>query len=97
MHPTCAGKQAPSIYGNYRVITLIFTKYGHLPLCLENYELFSLPPVFTKYIYIYTWSNILYVGETSSNIISNYHGTFIYIFVHGYYPFYQKKNSSRFF
>ena len=35
----------PGIDGNYRVITLIFTKYGNLPLCLENYALFSLPPI----------------------------------------------------
>ena len=35
----------PSIDGNYRVITLIFKKYDNLPLCLENYALFSLPPI----------------------------------------------------
>ena len=35
----------------------------------------------------------MYLGEPSSNIISNYHGTFIHIFMHGYYPIYQKKIS----
>ena len=42
------------IDGNYRVITLIFTKYGDLPLCLENYALFSLPPILQNiYIHIH--------------------------------------------
>ena len=93
MHPTCAGKQAPSIYGNYRVITLIFTKYGNLPLCLENYTLFSLPPIFTNILYTYPLRYIIYLGEPSGNIISNYHGTFIHICMHGYYPIHQKKIS----
>ena len=53
----------PGIYGNYRVITLIFTKYGNLPLCLDNYALFSLPPIFTNNLYTYTLSNIIYLGE----------------------------------
>ena len=35
---------------NYRVTTLILEKYGNLPLCLENYVLFSLPPIFTNYL-----------------------------------------------
>ena len=38
---------------NYRVITLILKKYGNLPLCLENYALFSLPPIFTTILYTY--------------------------------------------
>ena len=44
--------------GNYPY----FTKYGNLPLCLENCALFSLPLIFTKNIYTYTLSNILYLG-----------------------------------
>ena len=40
-----------AIDGNYRVITLIFKKYGNLPLCLENYALFSLHPIFTNILY----------------------------------------------
>ena len=36
---------------NYRVITLILKKYGSLPLCLENYALFSLPQ-FLQIFYI---------------------------------------------
>ena len=71
---------------NYQVITLILKKYGNLPLCLENYVLFSLPPIFTNYLYTYTLSYIIYLGEQSGNTISNYHGTFIHIFMHGYYP-----------
>ena len=37
---------------NYRVITLFVKKHGNLPFCLENHELFSLPPIFiTFYIH----------------------------------------------
>ena len=82
-----------SIDGNYRVITLIFKKYGNLPLCLENCALFSLPPMFTNILYTYIWRYIIYPGEPSGNIPSNCHGTFIHIFMHGYYPIYQKKIS----
>ena len=67
--------------GNYPYLQ----KYGNLPLCLENYELFSLLPIFTK-IYIYTLRYIIYLGEPSVNIISTYQGTFIHIFMHGYDP-----------
>ena len=86
-----------SIDGNYWVITLIFTEYGNLPLCLDNYVLFSVPMIFTKYIYKYTLSDILYLGKPSGNIILNYHGTFIHIFMHRYYPIYQKKIFKTFF
>ena len=58
-----------SIDDNYWVITLIFKKYGNLPLCLKNYVLFLLPPIFTKNIYTYTLSNIISLGEPSGNII----------------------------
>ena len=73
------------IDGNYRVITFIFKKYGNLLLCLDNYALFSLPLLFTKKIYTYTLSNITYFVEHSGNTISNYYGTFVHIFMHGYY------------
>ena len=56
------------IDGNYWVITLIFTKYGNLPLCLENYALFSLPPIFTNILYTYTLKYIIYLGEPSGNL-----------------------------
>ena len=82
-----------SIDGNYRAITLILKKYGNLPLCLENYALFLLPPIFTNILYTYTLRYIIYIGEPSGNIISNCHGTFIHILLHGYYPIYQKKTS----
>ena len=81
-----------SIDNNYRVITRIFNKYGNLPLCLENYALLSLPPIFTKHLYTYILSNILFLGEPSGDIISNYHGTLINIFMYAYYPIYQKKH-----
>ena len=68
-------------------------KYGNLPLCLENYALFSLPPIFTTILFTYPLRYIIYLGEPSGNIISNYHGTFIHIFMHGYYSIYQKKIS----
>ena len=38
---------ARSIDWNYRLITLLFKKYGDLSLCLENYALLSLPQIFT--------------------------------------------------
>ena len=79
------------IDGNYRVITLIFKKYGNLPLCLENYALFLLPPIFTTILYTYIFRYMINLGEPSGNILSNYHGTFLHIFMHGYYPIYQKK------
>ena len=87
------GRICGSIDENYRVITLILKKYGNLPLCLENYALFSLPPIFTTILYTYPLRCIIYLGELSGNIISNYHGTFIHIFIHGYYPIYQKNFS----
>ena len=74
---------------NYWLIALIFKKCANLPLCLENYALFSLPPIFTKTLYTYTLSNIFYLGEPSGNIISNYHGTSIHIFMYGYCPFFK--------
>ena len=67
---------------NYRVITLILKKYGNLPLCLENYALFSLPPIFTTILFTYPLRYIIYLGEPLGNIISNCHGTFIHIFMH---------------
>ena len=63
-----------------------FQKYGNLPLYLDNYALFSLPPIFTNNLYTYTLRYIIYIVEPSGNIISNYHGTFIHIFMHLYYP-----------
>ena len=50
-------------HGNYRLITLIFKKYGNLPLCLENCALFSLPPIFTNNLSTYTLRYIIYLGE----------------------------------
>ena len=57
---------------------------------MENYALFSLPLIFTTFLYAYTLSNILYIVEPSGNIISNDHGTFIHIFMHRYYPIFKK-------
>ena len=42
----------PEIDGSYRIITLNLKK-GNLPLYFENYSLFLLPPIFTKYLYTY--------------------------------------------
>ena len=42
------------------------------------------PRFLQLYIYTYTLSYIIYLGEPPGNIISNYHGTFIHIFMHGY-------------
>ena len=67
---------------NYRVITLIFKKCGNSPLYLENYALFLLPPIFTNILYTYPLRYIIYLGEPSGNIILNYHGTFIHIYMH---------------
>ena len=82
---------------NYWVITLILEKYGNLPLCLENYALFSLPPIFTTILYTYPLRYIIYLGKPSGNIISNYHGTSIHIFMHGYYHICTQEKSNSFF
>ena len=66
-----------------------FQKYGNLPLSLENYALFSLPSIFTNILYTYPLSYIVYLGEPSGNIISNYHGTFIHIYMHWYDPMFK--------
>ena len=52
---------------NYRVINIIFKIYGNLPLCLDNYALFLLPPIFKNKLYTYTFRNIIYLGEPSGN------------------------------
>ena len=72
------------IDGNYWVITLIFKKYCNLSICLKNCALFSLPTIFTNNLYTYTLIYIIYPVEPSGNIISNYHGAFIHISIHGY-------------
>ena len=43
-------KEVFNMDGNYRVITLIFKKYGNLRLSLEKYALFLLPPIFTNFL-----------------------------------------------
>ena len=58
---------ACAIDGNYRVITLLFKKYGNLPLCLENYALFLLPLIFTNIFHTYPLMYIIYLGEPSGN------------------------------
>ena len=37
-------------------------------------------------LYTYTLRDIIYLGEPSGNIISNYHGTFIHIYIEGESP-----------
>ena len=59
------------IDGKYRVVTLIFTKYGNLTLCLYHCSLFLLPLIFTKNIYTYPLSNIL-LGKKGIHIKSCY-------------------------
>ena len=44
--------------GNYPY----FENDGNLPLCLDNYALFSLPLIFTTSLYTYPLSNIIYLG-----------------------------------
>ena len=89
MSATPGSGMGPRIDGNYRVITLIFKKYGNLPLCLENYALCSLPPIFTNILYTYSLRDIIYIGEPSDSITSNYHGTFILICMHWYDPMFK--------
>ena len=59
---------------------------------MENYALFSLPSIFTTFLYAYALVNILYLGEPSGNSFWNSYGAFIHIFIHGYYHIYQKEN-----
>ena len=74
-------KQGGGVDGNYRVINLIFKKYGNLPLCLENYTLFSLPPIFTNISNTYPLRDIIYLGEPSGNF--NFRLPWhIYIYIH---------------
>ena len=79
--------------GNYSY----FYKIWYLPLYLENYEWFSLPLLLSKKLQTDTLSNIIYLGEPLGNILSNLHDTFIHIFMHGYYPIYQRKIPKPFF
>ena len=71
---------------SYRVINLISKKYGNLPLCLKNHALFLLPPIFTRKLYTYKYSYIIYLGEPPGYIILNEHVTFIHILIHGCDP-----------
>ena len=85
------------IYDNYRLITLIFKKCGNLSLCLENCALFSLLLIFTTILYKYPLRYIIYLGEPSGNIISNYHDTFIHIYMYWYDPIFKKIYETLFF
>ena len=49
--------------GNYPY----FQKNGNLPLCLENYALLLLPPIFTNGLYTCTLRYIIYIGEPLGN------------------------------
>ena len=75
-----------SIDGNNQVITLILKKYGNLPLLFGELCIILVTPDFYKY---FMFIHI----RASGNIISNYHGTFMHIFMHRYCPIYQKKIS----
>ena len=75
-------KEVFNMDGNYRVITLIFKKYGNLRLSLEKYALFLLPPIFTNILYKNPLRYKIHLGKLSGNIISNYHGTFVHIYKH---------------
>ena len=55
---------------NHQVITLILKKYVNLPLYLENYALFLLPPIFANILYTYPLMYIIHLGEPSGNIVS---------------------------
>ena len=76
--------------GNYPY----FEKYVNLPLCLENYAIFSLPPIFTTILYTYPLIYITYLEEPSGNIISNDHGIFIQIYMHWYDPIFKNINET---
>ena len=76
--------------GNYSFNIYIHI-YGNLPFRLDNHVWFLLPPKFTTILYSYPLINILYLGEPPGHSIRNYHDTFIYIFMHGYYYICQMK------
>ena len=90
MKALTSGEHRWELPGNYPYIY----NYGNLPLWLENYTLFSLRSIFTNIFYTYPLRNIIYLGELSGNIISNYHGTFIHIFMHWYDPIYKNINET---
>ena len=65
-----------------------------MPLFLQNMAIYPLfgelctflvTLNFYNILHTYALSNILYLGEKSVNLISNYHGTFIHIFMYRYY------------
>ena len=86
-----------SIDETYWVITLMFKKYGNLTLCLENYALFSLPPIFTNILYTYPLSHIIHIGEPLGSIISNDHCICIHIYMHWYDPMFKRYTRNIFF
>ena len=64
---------------------------------MENYALFSLPPIFTNILYTYALRYIVYLGEPSGNIISNYYGTlYTYSCMH-IIPYIKRKIPNRLF
>ena len=72
------------IDGNYRVITLILKHMAIYPSVWRIMHYFRYPrflQIFLIYISIKVYD---LSGEPSGNIISNYHGTFIHIYMHSY-------------
>ena len=70
-----------SIDDNYRVITLILKNMVIYPFVWRIID-YSRYPNFMNILYTCPLRYIIYLGELLGNIISNYHGTFIHIFMH---------------
>ena len=51
---------------------------------------YYLTPDFPTIIYIYPLRYIIYLEEPLGDIISNYHGTFVHLYMHWYYTIYLK-------
>ena len=75
--------ELPGNYPHFQKIWSFIPLFGELCIILVT-------PDFYKNIYTYTLIYIIYLGEPSGNTISNPHGTFIHIFMHGYNPNFKK-------
>ena len=60
-------RHTPDIDVNYHLINMIFYGNGILPLLLQKVGEFSLQLILVAFIYTYTLTNIIYIGETTGD------------------------------
>ena len=82
------------LLGNYPVFTVVMVIYTSVKRIMHYY----ITPDFPTILYTYPLRYIIYLRELLVNIISNYHGTFIHLYMHWYDSVYKRyKRNSRFF